>query len=39
LTNLLNQRLQTGDVVTAKGSHGSKVYELVASLLASKAGV
>lgn len=41
LAGLLGQHLHNGDVVTVKGSHGSKVYELVASLLkppASKAG-
>jgi UDP-N-acetylmuramoyl-tripeptide--D-alanyl-D-alanine ligase len=37
LTSLLGQHLHNGDVVTVKGSHGSKVYELVTSLLAPKA--
>ncbi len=35
LTNLLGRRLRAGDVVTVKGSHGSKLYELVATLLAA----
>jgi UDP-N-acetylmuramoyl-tripeptide--D-alanyl-D-alanine ligase len=41
LAGLLGQTLRNGDVVTVKGSHGSKVYELVATLLkpsTSKAG-
>jgi len=36
LTRLLERRLRAGDVVTVKGSHGSKLYELVAALLATK---
>lgn len=36
LASLLGERLHAGDVVTVKGSHGSKVYELVATLLAGK---
>ena len=35
LASLLGERLRTGDVVTVKGSHGSKLYELVAALLAA----
>jgi UDP-N-acetylmuramoyl-tripeptide--D-alanyl-D-alanine ligase len=35
LARLLGERLRAGDVVTVKGSHGSKLYELVANLLAS----
>jgi UDP-N-acetylmuramoyl-tripeptide--D-alanyl-D-alanine ligase len=35
LAGLVKQRLHNGDVVTVKGSHGSKVYELVAALLAA----
>jgi len=35
LASLLRERLQAGDVVTVKGSHGSKLYELVAILLAA----
>jgi len=35
LALLLGERLHAGDVVTVKGSHGSKLYELVANLLAS----
>jgi UDP-N-acetylmuramoyl-tripeptide--D-alanyl-D-alanine ligase len=35
LSSLLGERLRTGDVVTVKGSHGSKLYELVAALLAA----
>jgi UDP-N-acetylmuramoyl-tripeptide--D-alanyl-D-alanine ligase len=41
LAGLLGRSLRNGDVVTVKGSHGSKVYELVAMLLkpsTSKAG-
>jgi hypothetical protein len=37
LASMLGERLHKGDVVTVKGSHGSKVYELVTSLLAPKA--
>jgi UDP-N-acetylmuramoyl-tripeptide--D-alanyl-D-alanine ligase len=37
LATLLGQRLHAGDVVTVKGSHGSKLYELVATLLAPQA--
>lgn len=36
LTALLGRQLCPGDVVTVKGSHGSKLYELVANLLATK---
>jgi len=36
LATLLGRRLRAGDVVTVKGSHGSKLYELVARLLAAK---
>jgi UDP-N-acetylmuramoyl-tripeptide--D-alanyl-D-alanine ligase len=36
LANLLGERLRAGDVVTVKGSHGSKLYELVATMLAAK---
>jgi UDP-N-acetylmuramoyl-tripeptide--D-alanyl-D-alanine ligase len=36
LATLLGRRLRAGDVVTIKGSHGSKLYELVARLLAAK---
>ncbi len=36
LTEMLRRNLQPGDVVTAKGSHGSRIYELVAQLIASK---
>ncbi|HLI22198.1 MAG TPA: UDP-N-acetylmuramoylalanyl-D-glutamyl-2,6-diaminopimelate--D-alanyl-D-alanine ligase [Stellaceae bacterium] len=36
LAQLLAQRLHAGDVVTIKGSHGSKLYQLVARLLAAK---
>jgi UDP-N-acetylmuramoyl-tripeptide--D-alanyl-D-alanine ligase len=35
LAQLLGRRLRAGDVVTVKGSHGSKLYELVARLLAA----
>jgi len=35
LASLLRERLHAGDVVTVKGSHGSKLYELVATLLAA----
>lgn len=35
LARLLGERLRAGDVVTVKGSHGSKLYELVATLLAA----
>jgi UDP-N-acetylmuramoyl-tripeptide--D-alanyl-D-alanine ligase len=39
LATLLGERVRAGDIVTVKGSHGSKLYELVATLLApSKAG-
>ena len=34
LKTMLGRRLRAGDVVTVKGSHGSKLYELVAGLLA-----
>jgi UDP-N-acetylmuramoyl-tripeptide--D-alanyl-D-alanine ligase len=37
LASLLRERLRAGDVVTVKGSHGSKLYELVATLLATPA--
>jgi UDP-N-acetylmuramoyl-tripeptide--D-alanyl-D-alanine ligase len=37
LARLLGERLRAGDVVTVKGSHGSKLYELVAALLAAPA--
>jgi len=33
LARLLGQSLRSGDVVTLKGSHGSNIYELVATLL------
>jgi UDP-N-acetylmuramoyl-tripeptide--D-alanyl-D-alanine ligase len=36
LASLLGERLRAGDVVTVKGSHGSKLYELVATLLAAR---
>jgi UDP-N-acetylmuramoyl-tripeptide--D-alanyl-D-alanine ligase len=36
LAATLQRRLRAGDVVTIKGSHGSKLYELVAILLAAK---
>ncbi|HEV8013927.1 MAG TPA: UDP-N-acetylmuramoylalanyl-D-glutamyl-2,6-diaminopimelate--D-alanyl-D-alanine ligase [Stellaceae bacterium] len=36
LASMLGRRLRTGDVVTVKGSHGSKLYELVAKLLAAQ---
>jgi UDP-N-acetylmuramoyl-tripeptide--D-alanyl-D-alanine ligase len=36
LAGMLRRRLHAGDVVTIKGSHGSKLYELVAKLLATK---
>ena len=35
LATLLGRRLRPGDIVTVKGSHGSKLYELVAKLLAT----
>jgi len=35
LAGLLGERLHAGDIVTVKGSHGSKLYELVATLLAA----
>jgi UDP-N-acetylmuramoyl-tripeptide--D-alanyl-D-alanine ligase len=35
LASLLGERLHAGDVVTVKGSHGSKLYELVAILLSA----
>lgn len=35
LAAMLEQRLKPGDVVTVKGSHGSRVYELVSRLKAS----
>ena len=35
LATLLARRLRGGDIVTVKGSHGSKLYELVANLLAA----
>ena len=34
---LLRQRLKPGDVITLKGSHGSRIYELVAKLVAPNA--
>jgi UDP-N-acetylmuramoyl-tripeptide--D-alanyl-D-alanine ligase len=36
LASLLRERLRAGDVVTVKGSHGSKLYELVAALVAAE---
>jgi UDP-N-acetylmuramoyl-tripeptide--D-alanyl-D-alanine ligase len=39
LASLLSARLLPGDVVTVKGSHGSKLYELVASLLAASSAI
>ncbi len=36
LASLLARRLHVGDVVTVKGSHGSKLYELVERLLAAR---
>lgn len=35
LAELLSKRLKPGDVVTLKGSHGSRIYELVAKLVAA----
>jgi UDP-N-acetylmuramoyl-tripeptide--D-alanyl-D-alanine ligase len=37
LEAMLAKRLKPGDVITVKGSHGSRVYELVARLVASSA--
>jgi UDP-N-acetylmuramoyl-tripeptide--D-alanyl-D-alanine ligase len=36
LAALLGRRVRAGDVVTVKGSHGSKLYELVEGLLAAQ---
>jgi UDP-N-acetylmuramoyl-tripeptide--D-alanyl-D-alanine ligase len=36
LATMLREHLRAGDVVTVKGSHGSKLYELVATLLTAK---
>lgn len=37
LIALLNSRLKADDVITIKGSHGSRMYELVAKLVAASA--
>jgi UDP-N-acetylmuramoyl-tripeptide--D-alanyl-D-alanine ligase len=39
LAELLRQSVKPGDVVTVKGSHGSRIYELVAKLVAATAPV
>ncbi len=36
LAAMLDKKLKPGDVVLAKGSHGSRVYELVTKLVAAK---
>jgi len=35
LAEMLSKCLQPGDVITVKGSHGSRIYELVAKLVAA----
>ena len=39
LAALLDNSLRPGDVVTVKGSHGSRIHELVAKLVAATASV
>jgi UDP-N-acetylmuramoyl-tripeptide--D-alanyl-D-alanine ligase len=37
LIEILNKNLRPDDVVTVKGSHGSRMYEVVAKLVAASA--